>query len=221
MINGYSYKEMEAKLLRVCVSQPDHILELTHECVGIGFTLYSPQNIMNGRSDYKYAQEFYEWLKSGDTDLTDKIKEMNPFAERFVDKTGLPESFSSTYGQKINRQMESVVNELKKKDSRRAYLNILIEEDKAILDVDTTHEYPCTIGIHFMVRENILHAVVNMRSNNIFSVLPYDVYNFTRLQIDLALKMGFDLGFYTHFINSCHIYKRDIPKIKDYLNNMK
>ena len=100
--------------------------------------------------------------------FSNKIKKMNPFAKKFIDSSNLPENYSSTYGWKIKEQLGPVISELNRDSStRRAYLNILLNEDKIILGKDTTHEYPCTIGIQFLIRiddhnKPKLNMIVNM-----------------------------------------------------------
>lgn len=217
-----NYATIEKKILTQLVrSGRTHYLVDTLEHIGGSFTLFNPANNKNDRSNYEYAEAFFRWLLSGDTSLSEKIKELNPMAKKFVDTTNLPEGFSSSYGQKIVRQLPVIFQELRRPDSRRAYINLLLEEDKVILGKETTHEYPCTIGVHFFIRADRLHMVVNMRSNNLWAVLPYDVYNFTMLQQHVAKMMSpagyIGLGPYHHTMNSAHVFKRDLDKINAYL----
>ena len=215
-----AWRKLCSNLLLTQIGCPDTIEGETHEIIGECFCLWDPTDNRNNFSNYEYADEFFKWLLTGDTDLTEKIKKLNPYASKFTDSTNLPESFSSTYGWKIKEQLPLVLKELSEGRSRRAYINILLPEDKIILSKNTTHEYPCTIGIQFLRRGSKLHCIVNMRSNNIFSVLPYDVYNFTMLQIYVAKLVKLDMGRYYHTINSAHIYKRDLDKINESINRV-
>lgn len=214
------YKEIEKDLLKALKDYGDDRVGDTIELMNVSFTLNNNGAFNNRRSNYKYAKEFFKWIKSGDTDLTDKLKKMNPHAQKFVDTTNLPENFSSSYGWKIKKQLPDIIDELKRNpNTRRAYLSILLENDKVILGKQTTHEFPCTIGIQFLLRncETELCIIVNMRSNNVWNVLPYDVYNFTQLQDYIATKLGVRSGEYMHTVNSLHIYKRDLKDINRYL----
>lgn len=212
-----NYKDAEHELIaRVCKS-PEFITATTFERMQDGFILTDPLNNQNGRSRYDYAEEFFQWLMSGETELSEELIKLNPWAQRFVDSTGLPESFSASYGWKIRDQLNMVKLELtSRKESRRAYINILIPDDKFILGVKTTHEFPCTIGLHLFIRDNLLHLQVNMRSNNVYSVMPYDVYNFTRLQEHLGNILHIELGNYYHQINSAHMYKGDVRRLTEH-----
>jgi len=215
-----NYREIEIELLQDLIGgmNPPWETPETLELTGITFQLTDPSNNKNNRSNYEYAAEFFKWIISGKTDLSEKIKEMNPMAVKFVDTTGLPESFSSSYGWKIEGQLPAIYKELRRdKWSRQAYINILLPVDQILVGKTTTHEYPCTLGIQYLIRDGELHTIVNMRSNNAFSVLPYDVYNFTRLQILVSDVLGVKVGRYYHTVNSLHIYKRDLGRINEYL----
>lgn len=213
-----TYFAAERAMLKQIITNPEFVNTDTNEILCAGFVLPDPAFNENGRSNYEYAQHFFEWMLSGDTDLTKKLTDINPWAKRFVDKTNLPETFSATYGHKIKAQLPLMIKEMKNhrfSSSRRAYITILSEHDHEILKVKTTHEFPCTIGLHFLPRGQRLNLIVNMRSNNVYSVLPYDVYNFTKLQIHVAKEMGLQTGKYYHQMNSAHVYHGDIRRINE------
>jgi thymidylate synthase len=217
-----SYQEAENEMISRIISIPDFINKDTHEIICDGFILTNPMNNRNDRSNYEYADEFFKWMLSGETELSEKIRELNPWAERFVASTNLPENFSSSYGKKLLSQLDPIVTELKKDNgSRRGYINILVPEDNIILHTKTTHEYPCTIGLHFMIRDRKLILIVQMRSNNCLSVMPYDVYNFTMLQKYVADLVSIEQGDYYHQINSAHLYKGDVRRIIERRNETK
>ena len=48
-----------------------------------------------------------------------------------------------------------------------------------------------------------------MRSNDVWWGVPYDVFQFTFLQIQLAQVLGLEPGVYTHQAGSFHLYDRD------------
>jgi len=173
-----NYREAEDYIIDNVVTSPEFITSFTYERLGTGFVLVNPLDNKNGRSNYDYADKFFEWLLSGEKELSQDVLKANPWVARFVDTSGLPDNFSSSYGWKIQQQITDVCREIiEHKESRRGYLQILQPEDNIIRTAKTTHEYPCTIGLHFFVRGGKLHLMVNMRSNNLYSVMPYDVYN--------------------------------------------
>lgn len=213
-----TYQEAEDMLIREILLRPDFITTTTFEIIQHGFRLNNPLNNANNHSDYMYAEKFFQWMLSGEEKISQELLDHNPWVKRFVDATGLPEDFSSSYGWKIKKQLITILAELKRDhESRRAYLDILIPRDLLILGTKTTHEFPCTIGFHLMIRNEKLHMIVNMRSNNIYSVMPYDVYNFTRLQAHVSDLLGIKLGYYYHQINNAHLYKGDVRRLRESL----
>lgn len=158
-------------------------------------------------------------MMTGEKSFSKDLLESNPWAKRFIDPKGLPDSFSTTYGWKIQTDLPLIINELVERgESRRAYINILHPADKIVFtDTKSTMEYPCTIGLHFMIREEKLLLIVNMRSNNVYAVMPYDVFNFTSLQQHVAKILKVDTGEYYHQINNAHLYKGDVRRLKEEL----
>lgn len=211
------YQQAETWLIGHVIDEPEFITKTTFEKFGTGFILRNPQANKNSRSNYEYADKFFEWMLSGEKDIDPAILKINPWVKRFVDTVGLPENFSSSYGWKIQEQIQDIFREIgSNKESRRGYLNILRPEDNIIRTTDTTHEYPCTIGLHFFMRDSQLHLMTNMRSNNLYSVMPYDVYNFTMLQSFVAGQLNLSLGWYYHGINSAHIFRGDARRWREY-----
>jgi len=88
--------------------------------------------------------------------------------------------------------------------TRRAMLSLWDHSGLNSSSVDV----PCTATIQFLVRSGRVHAVVTMRSNDSIWGLPYDVFLFTMLQEYLAVTLNLELGEYTHFAGSMHLYER-------------
>ena len=51
-----------------------------------------------------------------------------------------------------------------------------------------------------------------MRSNDLWLGFPYDVFQFTCMQVLMSMELGIELGSYTHIAGSLHMYKRDFDK---------
>lgn len=102
----------------------------------------------------------------------------------------------------------------KDKDTRQAILRFSLPEHQWMGNKDQT----CTLHGIFMIRENKLNLSVNMRSNDLTLGLVYDLPWF----ISLMYKMRDDLkdiypdleiGSYSHYVHSLHIYDRDEERI--------
>ena len=70
-------------------------------------------------------------------------------------------------------------------------------------------DMPCTLTLQFFLRNGRLHLEVNMRSNDVWLGLPYDVFCFTSIQRLVAHMLDVRPGLYHHKIGSLHLYDRD------------
>jgi thymidylate synthase/deoxycytidylate deaminase len=110
---------------------------------------------------------------------------------------------------KIN-QFAKVVKILKEDpDSRRAIIHI-----KDSSDTLETKDVPCTLSLQFLIRENRLHMITNMRSNDLMWGFCYDLPAFTIFQEILAGELGVEIGNYYHNAGSLHVYSRHYNLMK-------
>lgn len=72
-----------------------------------------------------------------------------------------------------------------------------------------TKDVNCTVCLQFFIREGKLFMTTYMRSNDLWMGFPNDVFQFTAIQIYLAMRLGVQLGTYTHIAGSLHLYDRD------------
>ena len=116
------------------------------------------------------------------------------------------------YGMRLNRegQIQRVVDHLRADpDSRRAVVSMWVPtydlrgpEDGKINDI------PCTLSIQFLIRNDKLHTVVTMRSNDLWMGLPYDVFVFSGFSRLIAEQLRLKMGTYYHNAGSSHIYEK-------------
>jgi thymidylate synthase len=89
--------------------------------------------------------------------------------------------------------------------SRRAVLVILGADD-----LKGSHkEVPCTCTLQFLLREERLHMMVSMRSNDAYTGIVHDVFSFTMIQEIAARVLSVEVGGYKHFAGSLHLYDDD------------
>ena len=116
-------------------------------------------------------------------------------------------TFWGSYGKRIEGQMRSVIRKLTDdSDTRQAVITLW---DPRKDNLDDKKDYPCTIALTFTQRSYMLNLSVMMRSNDVWLGLPYDVFQFTQLQIAIARALGLVVGDYTHHAVSMHAYERD------------
>ena len=101
-------------------------------------------------------------------------------------------------------------------DSRQAVLNLNLLEHK----VRETKDFPCTLSLQFIVRENKLHMITNMRSNDfIFGFMnDFPFFSFVQQTMHSALLHCYptlELGKYIHNAASLHIYERHYKLMGD------
>lgn len=173
----------------------------TWELRGVTLELTAPDlNLLSSparKLNYSFAVAEWLWHRMGETDAA-AIGAFNSNIGYWANDLG---SFDGAYGPKLVGQLPYVVETLREDpDSRRAVLTIWRERPR------TTKDYPCTVLFHFMIRHGKLELVVYMRSNDVWLGLPYDLFNFTQIQRQVADALGVDLGPYRHVVGSLHLY---------------
>lgn len=141
---------------------------------------------------------------------------ISPFS-KFWTKIAEPDgTVNSNYGycihDKFGFDQWEMVKELLKNNptSRQAILHI--KEARNVVD-NPTKDLNCTIALQFLLRNGKLDMITTMRSNDIWLGLPYDVFNFTCMQIQMAMELNVEIGKYYHNVGSLHLYKKDVEKL--------
>ncbi|GAA1613744.1 hypothetical protein GCM10009733_007340 [Nonomuraea maheshkhaliensis] len=93
-------------------------------------------------------------------------------------------------------------------DSRRAVIQLY---DPA-RDAGGHRDVPCTLGYRFHLRQGRLHMATTMRSNDLWTGLPYDIFAATTLHELMAGWLEAELGDYHHHVDSLHLYDSDLDK---------
>lgn len=111
------------------------------------------------------------------------------------------------YSGEIFNQLE-MVEKLLWKDpaSRQAVIHI---KQARNLEEYPTRDVNCTVCLQLFIRDGKLYMTTYMRSNDLWMGFPNDVFQFTAIQIYLAMRLGVGLGTYTHIAGSLHLYDRD------------
>lgn len=111
------------------------------------------------------------------------------------------------FGQNGHDQIANVLALLRDSPtSRRAVLQLFDAADIAV----RRKEIPCTTTLQLFVRDEQLHLVATMRSNDAFIGLPHDVFCFTMLQEIIARSLNLEIGQYRHMVGSLHLYEHNV-----------
>lgn len=120
------------------------------------------------------------------------------------------------FGEKGRGQIARVISLLgEKPDTRQAVVQIFDADDLE----RHLRDLPCTCTLQFFVRDAKVELVVTMRSNDAFVGLTHDVFAFTMLQELVAASLGLELGAYSHFVGSLHLYSADRERADAYLDD--
>lgn len=107
-------------------------------------------------------------------------------------------------------QIEQALMQLRDNPSSRQVV-LHIKEARNLID-HPTKDLNCTVCLQLFIRDGKLYMTTYMRSNDLWMGFPYDVFQFTCLQVLLAMELGTELGTYTHVAGSLHLYERDWKK---------
>lgn len=188
------------------------------ECLNAITVINDPtRNIITSddrRMPMRYAVGELLWYLSG----SNRLKDISVFSKVWERMSDDGVTVNSAYGQRIFErfgfdQFEYVVEALTKNPlSRQAVIHIKDAED---YNTFPTKDVPCTVALQYLIRDGKLHATTYMRSNDLWTGFPYDVFSFTCFQILLAFRLGVDIGTYTHFAGSLHLYERSLDEWRE------
>lgn len=191
------------------------------EAVGFSFS-FNPvidhvMSIRRALFDPKKAAKMFAWYKKADKKDTSIIDAFLEY-KSCIDKNH--DYFNSNYGIYAYRNggLKSCIDELKKNHkSRRACFCI---NDNSIAINDFEIDKLCTNAIQFFIRDARLEMVVQMRSSNFVTLLPYDAFMFSVFYFEVykALLEEYKIlttGLIHMQIASLHFYDENV----DVVNN--
>lgn len=138
------------------------------------------------------------------------LTKASPNFHQFAEQDG---SFHGAYGNRIRHQALNVVTKLREDpDSRQAIITLW---DPVLDNVPGKKDYPCTVALQFSVAaDGALDMTTFMRSNDVWRGLPYDMFQFTQLQMSIANALTLSYGSYTHIAASLHLYEENVDAAK-------
>ena len=185
------------------------------ECINAITIIENPtKNVMTNcirKLSMRYAIGEMLWYMSGNPSL----KAIQHYTKAWDRMSDDGETVNSNYGYIIKDvfgfdQYEYCKQLLiKDKNSRQAVIHI-----KTPIDTieKPTKDLNCTVCLQFIIREDKLYCTTYMRSNDLWLGFPYDVFQFTCLQVRMAMELDLEIGSYTHIAGSLHLYERDFEK---------
>lgn len=233
--HGKDFDGIYDKLVHDLLKKPQFVCSprgsKIHEQLGTQIVLYNPRArlLANPARDTNYGFGVGEflWYYQGKRDL----ETMLYYNKRMISFSDDGKTLNSAYGYRLRgealedengnlypTQWEVVMKTLNDDhDSRRAVMLINRDEDEAKAVLFGSKDVPCTLSLQFFIRDNKLHLIVNMRSNDVIWGLTYDLFSFTLLQEVMLLDLkrtypgkfkDLELGKYIHNAGSMHLYER-------------
>ena len=165
-----------------------------------------------------YACAEMLWYLSG----TDDVELIKQYAPSYVNYTEDGVHAWGAYGKRwatVPHQIDLIYDILSQDpDSRQAIMAIYQAEDLIAVHDGGKKDIPCTLTLQFLLREDKLNLITNMRSNDAWLGLPYDIFCFSTLQRILADMLQVGYGIYIHQSGSEHLYQKNYTKQIDFVN---
>ena len=148
--------------------------------------------------NYRFMIAEWLWIMCG-FDQLHLLTKYNSLMEKFSDDGQV---LSGAYGPRLSSQWDYITRSLKDEASRQAVATIWNPVPPASKDI------PCTISVQYLLRNQRLHGVVNMRSSDAWLGLPYDYFTFSQLLSNVARMMYVGVGSLTFNLASSHLYSQ-------------
>jgi len=221
--NTADIKEVFKKHLKAENYVTDKTGVKTIEILGASFVADKPA--IFGTPNEEYIKAEIDWYNSKSTNINDIFEDKEPPQawQYTANKHG---EINSNYGhlifsKKFHKQYEQVLKELCEvnPDSRRASMIYQRPSIWREYKENGKNDFICTNAVTYYIRNNMLHAVVQMRSNDVIFGYRND-YAWQRhvqeqLQHDLYFNgIKTELGYIYWQVQSLHVYERHFHLVK-------
>lgn len=168
------------------------------QAYGTTYVLENPVariHTLRAPSSVQYLARELQAYFIGSQDVEDGLAQAAPFWRSLCDAEG---KINSNYGYYTFRQLtpsdESQFDWVRScfianRDTRKAFIGINGIEHKT-----DTKDFPCTVGMQFFLRKNVMNCEVASRSTDVITGLPYDMGFFSFVNELVAGVVSCDLG---------------------------
>ena len=170
-----------------------------------------------GKPNHSYIEREIEWYKSMSLNVNDIPGETPAVWKQVATPDG---RINSNYGWCIwsrenGEQYNNVLRELRQKStSRRATMIYTRPTMWVDYSRDGMSDFMCTNAVQYVIRNQALHAIVQMRSNDVFYGYRNDfAWNEYVLKI-LASDLDVSPGLIHWNVGSLHVYERNFNLVK-------
>jgi thymidylate synthase len=185
----------------------------------IGASFYADEPAIFGTPNQDYIDAELAWYESQSTNINDIYVDRDPPKawEMSANRHG---EINSNYGHlifsdKYHNQFDQVVRELRRnKDSRRA--SMVYQRPSIWVDYNEQqkNDFICTNAVTYYIRDNELHSVVQMRSNDVIFGYRNDYAWQEYVLYALADELGVETGTIHWQVQNLHVYERHFDLVK-------
>lgn len=182
----------------------------TIECMGYQTVVEMESPIVtipNRKINYRFMAAEAYWILTGQQGLD----ELTPYCARMKDFSDDGRTLSGAYGPRFVSQARYVASQLVTDNAtRQAVMTIWERNPRPSKDI------PCTVSLQWLLRNNYLHCIAHMRSQDVWLGWPYDTFTFTAMTLyiigamrELGYATPIHLGKLRTMVGSQHLYDRD------------
>ena len=191
----------------------------TIEMIGASFIADEPA--IFGKPNWDYINAEIEWYESESTNITDIYPEGDKEPPQAWQMTAnVHGEINSNYGhliwsEKYFGQYENAVTELENNpDSRRASMIYTRPSIWQEYNENGKNDFICTNSVTYYIRDEVLHCVVQMRSNDVIFGYRNDYAWQEYVLCSLADDLGVNDGEIHWQVQNLHVYERHFNLVK-------
>jgi thymidylate synthase len=159
------------------------------------------------------------WMIAGRNDMAF----LSRYLPRAVDFSDDSKVWRGAYGTRLRNwqgidQIKEVANLLNKDSYSRRAVMVIFDPAQDYIE---SKDIPCNNLLHFLIRDNRLHLNVSIRSNDIWwGFSGINTFEWSVLHEMMAYWTGAQVGEYSHFASSFHLYERHYQQAEKIIANV-
>ena len=185
----------------------------------IGASFYADDPAIFGVPNQDYIDAELAWYESQSTNINDIYIDKDP-PKAWQMSANRHGEINSNYGHlifsdKYHNQFEQVVDELRRnRDSRRASMVYQRPSIWVEYNDNCKNDFICTNAVTYYIRDDELHSVVQMRSNDVIFGYRNDYAWQEYVLYALADELNVDTGQMHWQVQNLHVYERHFDLVK-------
>ena len=190
----------------------------TIEIIGASFLADKPA--IFGKPNEEYIEHELMWYQEQSTNINDIYRGTRTPPKAWQMSANQHGEINSNYGhlifsEKFYNQYEFVSKELyHNPDSRRASMIYTRPSIWLWYNENGKNDFICTNSVTYYIRNEKLHCVVQMRSNDVIFGYRNDYAWQEWVLIDLASELGYGVGDIHWQVQNLHVYERHFDLVK-------